>query len=229
KTVTAVKQAEKLAQELQDKSVATGHLVYGLTVDKSVCLHHIFADLNVDPDMFSGYVKTLPREPEVSNGPFNRHVLTAFQRARQQEGRARAPRAGADVGEGGVVLRDAEGVLDRPRVRDVADHAGDGPASRAGARVVLMVEAVTAACCAAPTRSVRSRRPAAPACARPGACCGRRSRRRPAAPRPCSPCGRSGSGRSAGRASARCATAGTSTAPRGGTPAPAPSHAGRRS
>jgi ATP-dependent Clp protease ATP-binding subunit ClpA len=82
KTVTAVKQAEKLAQELQDKSVATGHLVYGLTVDKSVCLHHIFSDLNVDPDMFSGYVKTLPREPEVSNGPFNRHVLTAFQRAR---------------------------------------------------------------------------------------------------------------------------------------------------
>lgn len=82
KTVAAIKQAEKLAQDLQDESVATGHMIYGLTIDKSVCLHHIFADLNVDPDMFSGYVKTLPRESAVPNGPFNRHVMTAFQRAR---------------------------------------------------------------------------------------------------------------------------------------------------
>ena len=83
KTVTAVKKAEELAQELGDESVATGHLVYGLTVDKSVCLHHIFLDLNVDPDMFSGYVKSLPREAEVPGGPFNRHVKTVFDRARE--------------------------------------------------------------------------------------------------------------------------------------------------
>jgi ATP-dependent Clp protease ATP-binding subunit ClpA len=82
KTVAAVKQAEELAQRLGDESVATGHLIYGLTVDKSVCLHHIFQDLNVDPDMFSGYVQSLPREAQVPNGPFNRHVHTVFGRAR---------------------------------------------------------------------------------------------------------------------------------------------------
>jgi ATP-dependent Clp protease ATP-binding subunit ClpA len=82
KTVDAVKQAEELAKRLGDASVATGHIIYGLTVDKSVCLHHIFQDLNVDPDMFSGYVQTLPREPEVVNGPFNRHVHTVFVRAK---------------------------------------------------------------------------------------------------------------------------------------------------
>jgi ATP-dependent Clp protease ATP-binding subunit ClpA len=47
-----------------------------------VCLHHIFQDLNVDPDMFSGYVKSLPREPQVMNGPFNRHVNTVFNRSK---------------------------------------------------------------------------------------------------------------------------------------------------
>jgi ATP-dependent Clp protease ATP-binding subunit ClpA len=83
KTVAAVKQAEELAQRLKDESVATGHLIYGLTVDKSVCLHHIFQDLNVDPEMFAGYVQSLPREPPVPNGPFNRHVHTVFQRARE--------------------------------------------------------------------------------------------------------------------------------------------------
>lgn len=82
KTVQAVKRAEELAQQLQDESVATGHLIYGLTADRSTCLHFIFQDLNVDPDMFSGYVQSLPREPEVSNGPYNRHVHTAFERAR---------------------------------------------------------------------------------------------------------------------------------------------------
>jgi ATP-dependent Clp protease ATP-binding subunit ClpA len=82
KTVAAVKQAEELAKRLGDESVATGHVIYGLTVDKSVCLHHIFQDLNVDPDMFAGYVQSLPREPQVPNGPFNRHVATVFQRAR---------------------------------------------------------------------------------------------------------------------------------------------------
>ena len=82
KTVAAVKQAEELAQRLGDESVATGHLIYGLTVDKSVCLHHIFQDLNVDPDMFAGYVQSLPREAAVPNGPFNRHVHTVFQRSR---------------------------------------------------------------------------------------------------------------------------------------------------
>ena len=82
KTVQAVKRAEELATQLNDQSVATGHLIYGLTADRSVCLHFIFQDLNVDPDMFSGYVQSLPREPEIPNGPFNRHVHTAFERAR---------------------------------------------------------------------------------------------------------------------------------------------------
>lgn len=82
KTVQAVKQAQELAQRLGDESVATGHIIYGLTVDRSVCLHHIFQDLNVDPEMFSGYVQSLPREPAVPNGPFNRHVHTVFARAR---------------------------------------------------------------------------------------------------------------------------------------------------
>jgi ATP-dependent Clp protease ATP-binding subunit ClpA len=82
KTVLAVKKAEELAQQLQDESVATGHIIYGLTADRSVCLHHIFQDLNVDPEMFSGYVQSLPREAGVMNGPFNRHVRTAFERAK---------------------------------------------------------------------------------------------------------------------------------------------------
>ena len=86
KTVAAIKQAEVLAKELGDESVATGHLIYGLTVDKSVCLHHIFHDLNVDPDMFSGYVQSLPREPEVMDGPYNRHVKTVFERSREAMG-----------------------------------------------------------------------------------------------------------------------------------------------
>ena len=84
KSVRAVRAAEQLAEQLQDKSVATGHLIYGLTIDPSVVLHHIFKDLNVDPDMFAGYVQSLPREPEVTRGaPFNRHVYTVFDRARE--------------------------------------------------------------------------------------------------------------------------------------------------
>jgi ATP-dependent Clp protease ATP-binding subunit ClpA len=82
KTVQAIKKAEELAKQLGDESVATGHLIYGLTVDKSVCLHHIFQDLNVDPDMFSGYVQSLPREPAAMSGPYNRHVNTVFERAK---------------------------------------------------------------------------------------------------------------------------------------------------
>jgi len=84
KTVRAIQEAEALAERLGDQSVATGHLVYGLTVDRSVSLHHIFHDLNVDPDMFSGYVESLPREPELDGGgKFNRHVHTVFERARE--------------------------------------------------------------------------------------------------------------------------------------------------
>jgi ATP-dependent Clp protease ATP-binding subunit ClpA len=82
KTVVAIKKAEELAQQLGDESVATGHVIYGLTIDRSVCLHHIFQDLNVDPDMFSGYVQSLPREPAVPNGPYNRHVRTVFERGK---------------------------------------------------------------------------------------------------------------------------------------------------
>lgn len=84
KTVGAVKRAEELATQLNDDSVATGHLIYGLTVDRSVCLHHIFQDLNVDPEMFVTNVKSLPREPAVMQGaPYNRHVHTVFARARE--------------------------------------------------------------------------------------------------------------------------------------------------
>lgn len=82
KTVIAIRKAEELAKELNDESVATGHLIFGLTVDRSVCLNHIFQDLNVDPDMFRKYVNDLPREPAVPNGPFNRHVRTAFERGK---------------------------------------------------------------------------------------------------------------------------------------------------
>jgi ATP-dependent Clp protease ATP-binding subunit ClpC len=85
KAQRAVQAAKELAERLDDKSVATGHLIYGLTVDESTCLHHIFKDLNVDPDMFSGYVDSLPREPEIGieGAPFNRHVQTVFERARE--------------------------------------------------------------------------------------------------------------------------------------------------
>jgi len=83
-SLKAIKEAEALAERLGDESVATGHLIYGLTVDQGVCLFHIFHDLNVDPDMFAGYVKSLPREPEVDHGgPFNRHCRTVFERARE--------------------------------------------------------------------------------------------------------------------------------------------------
>ena len=84
KSVSAIHAAEALAEQLEDQSVATGHLIYGLTVDPSVSLHHIFNDLNVDPDMFSEYVGSLPREPEMVRGSsFNRHCETAFDRARE--------------------------------------------------------------------------------------------------------------------------------------------------
>ena len=84
KSVKAVKEAEALAERLGDESVATGHLIFGLTSDPSVCLFHIFKDLNVDPDMFAGYVKSLPREPVVEVGaPYNRHCRTVFDRARE--------------------------------------------------------------------------------------------------------------------------------------------------
>ena len=84
KSRKAIQAARELAERLDDESVATGHLIYGLGLDKGVCLFHIFKDLNVDPEMFAGYVESLPREPEVSFGaPFNRHVHTVFERSRE--------------------------------------------------------------------------------------------------------------------------------------------------
>jgi ATP-dependent Clp protease ATP-binding subunit ClpA len=84
KAKKALEAAKELAEQLGDESVATGHLIYGLTKDESVSLHHIFRDLNVDPAMFSEYVDSLPREPEtVRGGPFNRHCHTVFERARE--------------------------------------------------------------------------------------------------------------------------------------------------
>lgn len=82
KSVRALEAAKELATRLEDESVATGHVIYGLTVDESTALHHIFKDLNVDPDMFSGYVESLPREPAMNGEePWNRHVKTAIERA----------------------------------------------------------------------------------------------------------------------------------------------------
>ena len=84
KSKAAVKAAQELAERLSDKSVATGHLIYGVCLDESTCVHHVFKDLNVDPEMFAGYVESLPREAEVFDGaPFNRHVHTVFERARE--------------------------------------------------------------------------------------------------------------------------------------------------
>jgi len=84
KAVQAVRAAEALAQRLGDASVATGHLVYGLALDRSVVINHVFQDLNVDPEMFAQYVDSLPREPEgVGGSPYNRHVHTVFERARE--------------------------------------------------------------------------------------------------------------------------------------------------
>jgi len=84
KSTKAVQEAQALAERLGDESVATGHLVYGLSIDPAVCLFHIFRDLNVDPDMFASYVKSLPREPEMEHGgPFNRHCRTVFDRGRE--------------------------------------------------------------------------------------------------------------------------------------------------
>ena len=84
KAQKAVQEAQALAERLGDESVATGHLIYGLTVDPSVRLFHLFRDLNIDPDMFSDYVQSLPREPALDQGgPFNRHCTTVFERGRE--------------------------------------------------------------------------------------------------------------------------------------------------
>ena len=84
KAKRALDAAKRLAKQLGDESVATGHLIYGLCLDQSVSLHHIFKDLNVDSDMFSEYVGSLPREPEAErNPPYNRHCHTVFERARE--------------------------------------------------------------------------------------------------------------------------------------------------
>ena len=80
----AVQKAQELAQQLGDKAVATGHLVYGLTLDRAGLAHHVFMDINIDPEMFSGYVAKLPREEaNKDGGPWHRHLLTVFERSRQ--------------------------------------------------------------------------------------------------------------------------------------------------
>ena len=58
--------------------------MYGLAVDRSVVINHVFQDLNVDPEMFAQYVDSLPRESEGPGGSrYNRHVHTVFERARE--------------------------------------------------------------------------------------------------------------------------------------------------
>jgi ATP-dependent Clp protease ATP-binding subunit ClpC len=80
----AVQKAEELAQQLGDKAVATGHLVYGLTLDRAGLAHHVFMDINIDPEMFSGYLAKLPREEASKDGgQWHRHLLQVFERARQ--------------------------------------------------------------------------------------------------------------------------------------------------
>ena len=82
--VRAFRAAEELAKKLSDESIATGHVIYGLSLDEGGPIHHILKDLNVDPDMFSGYVESLPREPEVDGDPpYNRHVRTVIERSRE--------------------------------------------------------------------------------------------------------------------------------------------------
>jgi ATP-dependent Clp protease ATP-binding subunit ClpC len=80
----AITEAEELAKRLGDKAAATGHLIYGLTKDRSGISHHLFMDLNIDPDMFSGYMQKLPREAATKDGsPHNKHLQTVFERARE--------------------------------------------------------------------------------------------------------------------------------------------------
>ena len=77
KAKAAVKAAQELAERLGDKSVATGHVIYGVAIDDSTCVHHVLKDLNVDPEMCVSYVHSLAREAEVFEvGQFNRHELT---------------------------------------------------------------------------------------------------------------------------------------------------------
>jgi ATP-dependent Clp protease ATP-binding subunit ClpC len=80
----AIKEAEELAQRLGDKAVSTGHLIYGLTKDRAGISHHLLMDLNIDPDMFSGYVQKLPREVPAKDGsPYQKSFLTVMERARE--------------------------------------------------------------------------------------------------------------------------------------------------
>jgi len=88
KTVQAVKNAEELAQQLDDESVATGHVIYGLCADRSTCLHFIFQDLNVDPDMFSGYIKGLPRSSAARRSSPN---ISPWRCSRSRPGPATRP------------------------------------------------------------------------------------------------------------------------------------------
>lgn len=80
----AIDVAKELAQKLGDGVTATGHLIFGLTQDKAGITHHLFLDVNIDPEMFSGYVARLPREPAGEEGePFHPHLHTVFERARE--------------------------------------------------------------------------------------------------------------------------------------------------
>jgi ATP-dependent Clp protease ATP-binding subunit ClpA len=59
-------------------------LIFGLTQDKSGITHHLFVDVNNDPEMLSGYVAKLGREPAGEEGePFHAHLFTVFERARE--------------------------------------------------------------------------------------------------------------------------------------------------
>lgn len=95
--------------------------------------------------MFSGYVQSLPREPQVPNGPFNRHVHTVFGRAKdaaQQLGSKKVEPehlalALLSVKSGSCYETLKEFSID-PEYRADADPAGDGVGSGDGAGVVLV-------------------------------------------------------------------------------------------
>ncbi|MFQ5504401.1 MAG: Clp protease N-terminal domain-containing protein [Planctomycetota bacterium] len=80
----AIDNSRQLAKELSDSCVATGHLIYGLTLDHLSLGNRIFNDVNIYPEMFRDHLKKMPRE--VTGGDkngFHPLVVLALVRGRQ--------------------------------------------------------------------------------------------------------------------------------------------------